>query len=217
MAPKYYKKDDEALIHASIQEIINIWKRRSGNAKLSLEIDNGSCELNISFSLGTTSCDHVAAYVNQTSNQQVSPPLKKNRRKRKSPSQRLRDQKRAEDFRLRKVQGESQSSIRLPFPGQILPLKKDVTIEDPNNPCDSLIMEEDTTPLVPTHPMDHIVPMKSSGSPAKLDIDVNSMRRESFPSTTPSTSHDVKAKSKEASVPPNFKLKEDELFSRLFS
>ena len=128
MAPKYYKKDDEALIHASIQEIINIWKRRSGNAKLSLEIDNGSCELNISFSLGTTSFDHVGAYVNQTSNQQGSPPLKKNRRKRKSPSQRLRDQKRAEAFRLRKVQGESQSSIRLPFPGQILPLKKDVTI-----------------------------------------------------------------------------------------
>ena len=88
MAPKYYHEDDAALIHASIHEIIKIWQKSSGQANLSLKIDNGLCELNLSVNLGQASSDpdtHVAG-TNLPSNHNTS-LLRKNGRKRKSPSQ----------------------------------------------------------------------------------------------------------------------------------
>ena len=108
MAPKYYHEDDAALIHASIHEIIKIWQRSSGQANLSLKIDNGLCELNLSVNLGQASSDpdtHVAG-TNLPSNHNTS-LLRKNGRKRKSPSQRMRDYKSAETFRKRKMQERS--------------------------------------------------------------------------------------------------------------
>ena len=134
------------------------------------------------------------------------PKMKGNsRRKRKSPSQLTRDKNRAEAYRSKKMM----DSIVLPFSGHLLPIQK----ADPKNAAADFPVEVDVTPPNSNPPTYQDIPMKdSAGVEQSFYFDVNSTKKELFPtqsaSTTPAS----------AKCPgPAYRKKEEETWTKLFN
>ena len=210
MASFSYTHTGEALIFDSLQEIIKIWSRGSGQARFTLDINDGVGEMKLSFNLGIHSPN--ATRTETRTQYQAQPhilkPRKKRRRKRKSPSQLARDKARAQSYHARQAQ---KSTIVLPFAGQILPISKTNALE-----VDDTLGDRKATP---THddPQDRNslkpceVPMKMCSGPKHLHLDVSSAKKELFPPKTPSVKADTQCQG------PSYQQKESELWTKLFN
>ena len=102
-----------------MNEVIKIWKRGCGRANLSFVINNGVADLQLSFNLGLYA-NNASCHANHTFGRAAQPRTKPKSVKRKSPSQRARDIRRAESYRLKKIQ---EVDLILPFTGELLPIK----------------------------------------------------------------------------------------------
>ena len=211
MAPTRHNEDNETLIYNTIHELIKIWRKGSGQANLSIDINDGLCDLNLSFKFerqfnGLATCTNQIPVINPSFGQ------KKNRnRRRKSPSQRERDRKRAE-YRLQKIK---KTKIILPFSGQLLPLNEINIIEDVVDPCDHTVEVEDSPKSVVNTPE---VPMKNSCMNDKLYTDVNSVKKKLFSANdlpVTSSSHEVQPQ-KVQHYPLNYQKREEAVWSKLF-
>ena len=103
---------EEAFVYSSIKVVMKVWMRGA-------DVHNGAAELKLNFSLGHPSKPHTFPLRPQ---QMDKSREKLKKQKRKSPSNKRRDQRRAEQFRAKKVSNHSE--IVLPFSGQVVPLQK---------------------------------------------------------------------------------------------
>ena len=88
-----YTNSEEAFVYSSFREIIKVWAREAGNASFSIDIHDGAAQLQLKFFLGNPSEPHVLPFSPQ---QMPNSTVNIRKRKRKSPSNKRRDQRRAE-------------------------------------------------------------------------------------------------------------------------
>jgi hypothetical protein len=118
---------EEAFLLCSLQEVIKVWARGNGCASFNLEIGNGSADLQLSFKLGHPSDPHVAPPHPQCQPQAQHYPQHRHRRHR-GPARREKDRIRATKHQAAVaalVSGPVESAgLILPFTGNIIPLNK---------------------------------------------------------------------------------------------
>ena len=118
---------EEAFVLRSLKEVVNVWAMGSGKATFTLNIDKGTADLKLGFQLG---CPTDAHLPNQPHlNQNLAKQYRQG--KRKSPSQRRRDQTRAARHQAAAAaalmtqnpfEAAPAPAVMLPFVGNILPI-----------------------------------------------------------------------------------------------
>ena len=209
MAAGSLGRNEEVSVQDRITEIINIFMRGPGSANLSMNINDGVCDMRLTFRLGSNREDHISSqYANQTSQ-----PNKNHKGKRKSPSQRARDHRRAEAFRTRKTK---ESRIIFPLSEQLLPLRKADVVQPRGH---SAVTEKNPPPGVNLPPDPPETPLKKRFVSKQPYNDVNSARKTLFSvadisSKTPDkTEMQVNGRHQ----PTQYQKREEELWSKLFN
>ena len=209
MASRSFSKNDEVSVQNSIKDLVNIFMRGSGSANLSLEINDGVCDLKLTYRLGTYPSRNYSSS-SRCANQTSQPNKRKG--KKKSPSQRARDSRRAEAFRLRKTQ---ESEIIIPISGQLLPINNDVKV-----PCGHSVKNaEKSSPdssLLPDPPE---APLKSNRVAQILLNDDNSAKKNLFPAAAESSSVTLlttETQTNGLNPSPQYQKREEELWCKLF-
>ena len=200
MAPNCYDSTQEALIYRSLQEIMRIWSRGSGQADLSLSVNDGKAQLNISVSLERPPDSFLPS-----SEKPGFSGHTHRRKKKKSPSKVARDRKRAENYRTKKTHADD---IVLPISGQLMKLNAVVAIDD--DPIYYTVEAAESTPEDVCPPKRLQAPPIKSSLTQQHSIDVGSARKTLFPTSSPSKQLDM---DKGFAA---FKKKEDELWSKIF-
>ena len=222
---------EEAFLLSSLQEVVMVWARGSGQANFDLRVIDGVADLNLNFRLGHPSDLHCAPTHNvpppYQDQDQAAPVLKK---RRKSAARRERDRARAQAFQAGREAGSEteQPSLILPFSGKMLPIKKFPNTESTAAPADDA-PQVAAAPVVTTQEAasQEIVPTAATPSDAapppavltrrilthstqKNYIDVNVAKKQLF--TTP-----VKAPpSSQKNEKKSYKMKEEDLWTKLF-
>ena len=158
MSGKKLKSSEEHVVYRSLREVIKIWAEGSGKANFSLDVIKDTAELTIKISFrayATPSQQHIIDDV--TNDVSVVKSQKK-----KSPSQRRRDRKRAMDFQHKK--SLIHRDVRLPFSGKILPVNQGIeqldTEDSSNVECEAELLNTPSQLFLPTPQKQ--APMKNS-------------------------------------------------------
>ena len=196
-------------VRSTINEIINIWTRGAGKASFNIDVCHGTAEVKMSFFLDHPTKNDVASFTKPKVDNIKGEAIRKHKkRKRKSPSTKRRDQKRADEFYRKKI-----SSVVLPFLGQLIPLNE--AAED--LPAVYNASFEAVTPD-PNIPPEAQAPAKQLLK--KRYVDVNSVKKQLF--DVPAVEI-VREKVKSGRPPGKlskvyaYQQKEEDLMSRLFS
>ena len=114
-----YSNLHKTVLCRSLDEIVKIWRRGSGKASFSVDINDGVAELRMTLPISQLpdKCEAKDDLPCET-NLEFKP--RPRTRKKKSPSQRQRDARRAEAFRERKIRIPD---LVFPVSGEILPLQ----------------------------------------------------------------------------------------------
>ena len=152
MSGKTLKSSEEHVVYRSLREVVKIWAEGSGKANFSLDVIKDTAELTIKISFGaftTPSQQHIIYdVINDVS--AVKPHKKK--LKKKSPSQRRRDRKRAMDFQHKK--SLIHQDVRLPFSGKIIPVNQGIeqldTEDSSNVECEAEVLNTPPQLYLPT-------------------------------------------------------------------
>ena len=236
---------EEAFLLSSLHEVVKVWARGSGQASFNLDINDGAANLKLCFQLGHPCEPHYDPgvqhnqprphFIPQHQDQEVG-----RKKRHKGPARREKDRARAAAFQARLQSDEPRlntaapAAVKLPFSGNILPLKKPV----------AAVSAQVTTPssLSTLEPVS--TPKKSSSFPRSFNVDVGVAKKQLFPhqlppalphaavvlpqqqqSTNPSTLKPSPTKPPSPKTPPSnqsppsmsFKKKEEELWTKLFS
>ena len=114
-----YSNLHKTVLCRSLDEIVKIWRRGSGKASFSVDINDGVAELRMTLPISQFP-DNCQAKDDLPCETNLEFKPRPRTRKKKSPSQRRRDARRAEAFRERKIRIPD---LVLPFSGEILPLQ----------------------------------------------------------------------------------------------
>ena len=137
-----FSHSEEAFLLSSLHEVVKVWASGNGKASFSLNIENGSAELQLAFKLGHPSEEHVVQH------QPPDPPVSDHgpwhhyHRRRKGPARQRKDQARARKHQAGlqpKISADS-ADILLPFHGRILPFNQDdetATVPGASSPTSS--------------------------------------------------------------------------------
>ena len=200
---------EEAFVYSSIKEVMKVWTRGAGKASFSIDVHNGAAELRLNFSLGHPSEPHILPLWPQQMDKSRE-NLKK--QKRKSPSNKRRDQRRAEQFRAKKVSNHSE--IVLPFSCQVVPLQKPAENKAVDIPAFSTTASDEKTPEVCDPP--------AVGAPTKCNVkqwylDVGAVRKQLFPTKPMLSASEAPENLNGNSVrSQKYQQKEDEMWKKLF-
>ena len=137
----------EAFLLSSLQEVVKVWARGSGQASFNLNIHDGVAELQLGFKLGSPSelhCHGPPLQEHQQEEQHHQQPCYPHHRL-KGQGRRRRDHQRAQQFKAALATKQDAPAVRLPFTGKLLPVTK-----PPNR--DSLSPSEAASSAAPTPP-----------------------------------------------------------------
>ena len=223
---------EEAFLLSSLQEVVKLWRRGSGQANFDLKVIDGVAELNLKFKLGHPSDLHCAPTHNvpppHQDQDQAAPVLKK---RRKSAARRERDRVRAQAFQAGRETGSEtqQTSLILPFSGKMLPINNFPNTESAAAPADDA-PQVAAAPAVTTQEAASLenvptaaTPLDAAPPPAVLTrrilthstqknfIDVNVAKKQLF--TTPAKA----PPSSQQNDKNSYKMKEEDLWTKLFT
>ena len=189
---------EEAFLLRSLKEVVNVWAMGSGQASFSLNIINGKADLKLGFQLGLPTDIHLPNQYHVPVLQPNIPPQyhQTSQGRRKTPSQRRRDQARAAQHRATSYQpgpavaaapsnnseADSAPAVLLPFSGKILPLHHASPSEDSTAPATAIVASSPPSNLpIPAA----AAPTKAVGNPegkSKQYIDASTAKKNLFPS-----------------------------------
>ena len=231
---------EEAFLLSSLNEVVKVWARGSGQAKFDLSICDGVADLSINFKLGHPSdehCDHQtlqpdphdAQHEGEEPGQEPLRPVPQ----RKSQAGQERNQLRAARHRTATAaaaesaeSAAASTDVILPFKGKIIPvLRKEEATADPQTsaPTSSLPTATPTSPSTTT--ASTIGAAASAASPKLVrpvkasqtqpaSFDAKFVKKKLFP--IPS-SRQVTPRIPDAGKRKCYKMKEDKLWTKLFS
>ena len=237
-----YNYTEEAFLLSSLQEVVKIWGKGKGSSTFNLKVCDGVAELALSFSLGYPSdlhsspppqpdChpQHVHDYPQHPQFPQQK--VRHHRRRRKGPAQRERDRLRAEEHHSRQnFSKTAASAVILPFLGKMLP------INDPNHadkaefpaaaPVDSSQIAAATVatsdPASPQPGTAHIAAVRPtkpvlSAAAASKYVDADLAKKQLFPHPLPSCQVPLASVQQQAVKRKGYKMKEEDLWTKLFT
>ena len=207
---------EEAFLFSSFQEADKVWRKGSGQATFSLQIDDGKAELQLSFKLGQP-CDlHFEPYVplvQDHDHDYVGQPCRHHRRK--GPARREKDRLRAVKHQARirpdkdifdKKNEAVSAEVILPFNGKLLPVRDNANSDTAAAPA--------VTPPAACGPPPPCAPSKPGHSSANFDTkkkaDVDQAKKKLFVAQQ-------MPNQESATTSTGYARKEEELWSKLFT
>ena len=226
---------EEAFLLSSLNEIVKVWARGSGQAKFDLSICDGVADLSLNFKLGRPSDQHCdpspqpsqhdepdAQHEGEEPGQEPLRPVPQC----KSQARRERNRLRAARHRAATAVATATSTVILPFKGKILPMlrKEEVTAApqtatptspDPSaTPTSSTSTTASTTGAAASAASPKLVrPVKASQT-QPTSFDAKFVKKKLFP--IPSY-HVVPPRNPEVGKRKCYKMKEDDLWIKLSS
>ena len=219
---------EEAFLLSSLQEVVKVWARGSGQASFDLQVTNGVADLKLGFRLGHPADLHSepAPPPPHLNPQQVHHPNQDHfrpHRRQKGPKRRERDRKRAEMYEHRHhPQKATPVAVLLPITGKLLPVIK----SPPQTPplpegsqaagpaaCTQPQPFQAVTPPAAPNLLAAVRPTKSEGSPRYVDSNI--AKKKLFPTDPPPDSRQVDP-SASTFERKSFQKKEDDLWAKLF-
>ena len=224
---------EEAFLLSSLQEVVKVWARGSGQASFDLQVTNGVADLKLGFRLGHPADLHsepAAPPPPHLNPQQVHHPYQDHfrpHRRQKGPKRRERDRKRAEMYQHRHhPQKATPAAVILPITGKLLPVKKlppppqipplpegsqaaGPAVSSPPQPFQAV-----TPPAAPNFPA-AVRPTKYASAVSPNYVDSNLAKKKLFPPDAPPPDpHQVPPSTSRMK---SYQKKEDDLLSKLFS
>ena len=241
---------EEAFLLSSLNEIVKVWARGSGQAKFDLNICDGVADLSLNFKLGHPSdqhCDpphHPSQQHVQPDSQQQGEELGQDEEtfcpvpRRKSQARRERNRLRAARHRAAAAMeagaaatenateaAAASNNIILPFKGKILPVSmREVETAAPRT-ASSTSPPQTATSTSPTTASTAEAAVSAASSkllrpvkacptnPTKFEAEL--IKKRLFP--IPSSHHQVPPRNPDAGKQKCYKMKEDDLWTKLFS
>ena len=214
---------EEAFLLSSLNEVVKVWARGTGQASFDLNISDGVAELKLGFKLGHPSEPHC--HPPAPAHQPQEELHQHHRRRQKAAGRRVRDQQRAQQHQAGLQAAAPAEVVILPVTGKLLPVRKPQTPARNRNisssqaaapaavsppPAASLILP-DASPQASVPPAVSI-PVKAAQTSRKYN-DVNIAKKNLF--SLPSQHHrpqDFPALNSEK----KFHKREYELWTKLF-
>ena len=220
---------EEAFLLCSLHEVLKIWSNGSGKASFNLDICDGSADLKLSFKLGAPSDIHYqpgGVHVNhQQQSQEYHEHFHENPQKqkwrRKGPARREKDRARAAAYQARyqpkaaapvgaKLYAAAPAVIKLPFDGNILPIKK--------NPDSSVESSTNVSPQASSSSAEAAsAPVKASQAFSNAALEnIENVKQQLFVSTVQLPHSSPLSREIISSNIRGYQQKEEELWTKLF-
>ena len=214
---------EEAFLLSSLSEVVKIWGKGVGKASFSLQVDNGTADLQLSFKLGLPSDLHVVPLVppdpdpqlnqhqQEDAEQPFQQPGRQQQRRRKGPARRAKNRARAAHHQAcLQAQSAAPADLILPFNGKVIPF---LSTDKGSTPA-SVTVAATPPPSKSSNRLS--TPTKISTSATRMYIGVNSAKKQLF-CDEPTATDPVATFSGTSTAKRGFERKEEQLWTKLFS